>query len=120
MRIESVSISPCIQRQEDSGWKFSRGSIAEVRGWTIKITGDSGVVGLGYGHALATVSGHTEGVKAALDFLSSRITGRDTRDLRAIVAEMEAALVFNPSAKAWEHFSAAGCAIASRCPGWSR
>jgi L-alanine-DL-glutamate epimerase-like enolase superfamily enzyme len=100
MIIASVDVLPCVQRQEDAGWKFSRGRIAEVRGWTIRIASDCGIAGFGYGHALATVSGHAEGVKAGLDFLSPRIVGRDTRDLRGIVASLDAAIVFNPSAKA--------------------
>lgn len=100
MKITTVSIEPCVQRQTDAGWKFARSAIPEVRGWTIKIADESGAVGIGYGHALAVVSGHTAGVKAALDFLAPQIEGRNTGDLKSIVADLDAALIYNPSAKA--------------------
>jgi L-alanine-DL-glutamate epimerase-like enolase superfamily enzyme len=100
MRIAAVSIEPCIQRQQDASWKFARAAVPEVRGWTIRITSDGGSTGLGYGHALAAVSGHPAGVGAALELLKHRLLGRDAGDLAAIVADLDSAVVFNPSAKA--------------------
>lgn len=100
MKIANAVIEPCVQRQEDTGWKFARSAVPEVRGWTIRLTSENGVEGIGYGHALAVVTGHTAGVGAALEFLKGRLIGRDTADLAAIVADLDAAVVFNPSAKA--------------------
>lgn len=100
MKIASVAFQPCVQRQEDTAWKFARAAIPEVRGWTIRIVADNGVTGFGYGHALAVVTGHAAGVGAALELLGPRLVGRDTVDLAAIVADLDAAVVYNPSAKA--------------------
>ena len=100
MKIEAVTATSCIQRQQDTEWSFARGAVPEVRGWTIAITAASGHTGIGYGHALPQVTGHAAGVKAALDFLAPKLVGRDTDELKAIVAEMDAVLVYNPSAKA--------------------
>ncbi len=100
MKISAVSFEPCVQRQQDTDWKFARAAIPEVRGWTIRITGENGTTGIGYGHALAAVTGHAAGVGAALDLLEARLIGRDTDDLAGLVAELDAAVVYNPSAKA--------------------
>ncbi len=58
MKISAVTFEPCVQRQQDTDWKFARAAIPEVRGWTIRITGENGITGIGYGHALAAVTGH--------------------------------------------------------------
>ncbi len=100
MKIATVTFEPCVQRQEDTAWKFARASIPEVRGWTIRIGSDDGVTGIGYGHALAAVTGHAAGVGAALELLKPRLIGRDTADLAALVAELDTTVVYNPSAKA--------------------
>ena len=100
MKIASYSVVPCVQRQQDTAWTFARAAIPEVRGWTITVTDEGGATGIGYGHALAVVTGHTSGVKAALDFLGPRVVGRDTEELKAIIADLDAAVVYNPSAKA--------------------
>ena len=100
MKIEAITFEPCIQRQEDTSWKFARAAVPEVRGWTIRITDAGGTIGCGYGHALPVVTGSYEGTKSGLDFLKPRIVGRDTADLADIVADMDASLVYNPGAKA--------------------
>ncbi len=100
MKIAAIAFEPCVQRQQDTAWTFARAAIPEVRGWTIRITSDSGITGLGYGHALAVVTGHAAGVGAALEFLKPRLIGRDLADLAALVADLDAAVVYHPSAKA--------------------
>lgn len=100
MKIAAVTFEPCIQRQQDTAWKFARASIPETRGWTIRIVSDCGIIGLGYGHALAAVTGHAAGVGAALELLGPRLIGGDTADLAGLVADLDAAVVYNPSAKA--------------------
>ena len=72
MTIISAEAKPCVQRQSDAGWTFARAAVPDIRGWTIILTGDAGHTGLGYGHALPTVTAHGEGTKAALDFLLPR------------------------------------------------
>jgi L-alanine-DL-glutamate epimerase-like enolase superfamily enzyme len=84
----------------DTEWSFARGTVPELRGWTLVVTDESGTVGLGYGHALPTVSAHGEGVKAALDFLTPRLVGRDPTQVAAIMEEIDGALAASTSAKA--------------------
>jgi L-alanine-DL-glutamate epimerase-like enolase superfamily enzyme len=100
MTIVSAEAKPCVQRQSDAGWTFARAAVPDVRGWTIILTDDEGRTGLGYGHALPTVTAHGEGTKAALDFLLPKLVGRDGADIAAIMTEIDMALALAPAAKA--------------------
>jgi L-Ala-D/L-Glu epimerase len=100
MTIVSAAAKPCVQRQSDAGWTFARAGVPDVRGWTITLTDDSGHIGLGYGHALPTVTAHSEGTKAALDFLLPKLIGRDGADIASIMEEIDVALALAPAAKA--------------------
>jgi L-Ala-D/L-Glu epimerase len=100
MRIISAAAKPCVQQLADPGWTFARGKVPELNGWTILLTGDDGTVGLGYVNALPIVTTHGAGAKAACDFLLPRLVGRDPFGIAEIMAEVEAALAFQPSVKA--------------------
>lgn len=100
MKIVAADLKPCVQRQADPNWTFARGRIPELQGWTVMLTDEVGTVGLGYGHALPSVSTHGEGAKAAFAFLLPRLVGRDPRAIAEIMDEVEAALAFQPSVKA--------------------
>jgi L-alanine-DL-glutamate epimerase-like enolase superfamily enzyme len=100
MTIISAEAKPCVQRQSDAGWTFARAAIPDIRGWTIILTDDAGRTGLGYGHALPTVTANSETTKAALDFLLPKLIGRDGSDIAAIVHEVDVALAAAPAAKA--------------------
>jgi L-alanine-DL-glutamate epimerase-like enolase superfamily enzyme len=100
MPIVSAETKPCVQRQSDAGWTFARAAVPDIRGWTIILTDDAGRVGLGYGHALPTVTANSEGTKAALDFLLPRLIGRDGAEIAAIMEEVDLALALAPAAKA--------------------
>ena len=100
MTIVSAETKPCVQRQSDAGWTFARAAVPDIRGWTIVLTDDAGRIGLGYGHALPTVTANSETTKAALDFLLPRLIGRDGADIAAIMEEVDIALALAPAAKA--------------------
>jgi L-alanine-DL-glutamate epimerase-like enolase superfamily enzyme len=100
MRITSAEAKACVQRLADPGWTFARGKVPELNGWTILLTGDDGTIGLGYVNALPIVTTHGAGAKAACDFLLPRLVGRDPFAIADIMAEVEAALTFQPSVKA--------------------
>jgi L-alanine-DL-glutamate epimerase-like enolase superfamily enzyme len=100
MRITSAEAKACVQRLADPGWTFARGKVPELNGWTILLTGDDGTIGLGYVNALPIVTTHGAGAKAACDFLLPRLVGRDPFAIADIMAEVEAALAFQPSVKA--------------------
>lgn len=100
MGIVSTEILACFQKLGDTTWTFARGPVPELRGWILRLTDDSGLVGLGYCHAMPTVSTHGEGAKAALDYLVPRLVGRESFSIAEIMQEVEHALAFQPSVKA--------------------
>lgn len=72
----------------------------ELPGWIVGLSDEDGHVGLGYAHAVAAITTHGEGAKAALDFLCPRLVGRDAADINAIMDDVEVVLAGQPSAKA--------------------
>ena len=100
MTIVSAETKPCVQRQSDAGWTFARAAVPDIRGWIVVLTDDAGRIGLGYGHALPTVTANSETTKAALDFLLPTLIGRDGTDIAAIMQEVDVALAAAPAAKA--------------------
>jgi L-alanine-DL-glutamate epimerase-like enolase superfamily enzyme len=100
MGIVSTEISPCFQKLGDTTWTFARGPVPELRGWILQLTDDAGHVGLGYCHAMPTVSTDGEGAKAGLDYLVPRLIGRDPFAIAETMQDVENALAFQPSVKA--------------------
>lgn len=100
MGIVSTEILPCIQRLSNPRWAFVRGPLQELRGWTLRLADESGHVGLGYCHAMPTISTDGEGARTGLDFLLPRLIGRDPSAIAEIMREVENALAFQPSVKA--------------------
>jgi L-alanine-DL-glutamate epimerase-like enolase superfamily enzyme len=100
MGIASTEILPCVQKLSDQRWTFVRGPVQELQGWTLRLTDESGQTGLGYCHALPTVSTNGEGARAGLDFLVPRLVGRDPFAIAEIMQDVENALAFQPSVKA--------------------
>ena len=52
LAIDTVTLTPCIQRQQDPTWQFSRGGIPQIQGWIVTLTSTSGEQG--WGHVLTT------------------------------------------------------------------
>lgn len=50
LTIESVKLTPCVQRQQDPTWKFARGGIPQIQGWIVTLVSPSGEQG--WGHVL--------------------------------------------------------------------
>lgn len=92
MAIVKVELKPCVQRQADTEWTFTRGRVSDVRGWIVILTDDAGITGLGYGHALPTVSTNSETARAGLEFLLPRLIGRDPRSILDIMSDLDRAL----------------------------
>jgi L-alanine-DL-glutamate epimerase-like enolase superfamily enzyme len=92
MAIVKAELKPCVQRQADTEWSFTRGRVSELRGWIVLLTDDAGTTGLGYGHALPTVSTNSEAARAGLEFLLPRLIGRDPRAIAAIMPDLDRAL----------------------------
>lgn len=84
--IESVSYTPCIQRQQDPTWKFARGGIPQIHGWIVTLTARDGTQG--WGHVLATpVAGpDVARTQAALEMAAALVPGQNALDQQALHA----------------------------------
>lgn len=100
MTVIAYEIVPCVQRQEDPTWTFARAKVPELRGWTLVLRDSEGVTGLGYAHAIPSITADSEGARAALEHMRPYVLGRDALDIAAVMDGIERALAFNASAKA--------------------
>lgn len=100
MKIVDATIRPCTQRLRDANWKFSRARIPSIEGHVLELRDEDGHVGLGYAHAIPTISAHGEGVRAGLEWSLPLIKGRRIDEIGAIIDELDAKLAFNVSVKA--------------------
>ncbi len=100
MKIVTVELRPCTQRQADAGWTFARATVPELQGWVIALTDEDGITGLGYAHAIPAITTHGAGAEAALHFFRPMLLGRDPADLAGIMDHVEAVLAGNRSVKA--------------------
>lgn len=100
MKIASFQIEPCTQGLADPQWKFARAQVPRLEGWVLRLRDDDGHEGLGYCHAIPAISTHGAGAEAALAFLAPRLVGRPVDDLAGILEDIDAALAYQPTAKA--------------------
>lgn len=89
--IETVTLTPCDQRQQDPGWKFARGGIPQIQGWIVTLTSASGVQG--WGHVLTTPIAQPDGVRTrrVLDEAAQAVQGCDAlqqEPLHALLREI--------------------------------
>lgn len=99
-KITSFELKHCNQRQHDQSWTFARATVPELPGWIVILSDDEGDVGVGYAHAIASITTHGEGAKAALELLCPRLIGKDSLNIAVIMDDVEVALAGQPSAKA--------------------
>ncbi|CAM4374007.1 Mandelate racemase/muconate lactonizing enzyme C-terminal domain-containing protein [Bordetella tumbae] len=90
MIIESATYTPCLQRQEDPSWRFSRGGIPQILGWIVTLTSRSGEQG--WGHVLTTPIANPDAARteSALKAALPLVVGHrplDQQQLHAVLAE---------------------------------
>lgn len=100
MIVVAAAYFSCRQALKDSTWKFARAQVAELDGWVVRLTDETGVEGLGYCHAIPAISTHGAGAQAGLAFLVPTLIGRRLDDLAVILDELDLALAFQPTVKA--------------------
>lgn len=100
MKITSVDIQSCEQRMGDPSWKFARATVPRLEGQLLILRDDQGHEGLGYAHAIPSITNHGEGAKTSLQWLRPHLLGRDPRDIGPLMDEIDVRLAFNTSVKA--------------------
>ena len=100
MQITEVTVRPCTQRMRDAQWKFARAAVPAIEGQLLVLQDDAGNVGLGYAHAIPSITTHGAGARSALELLAPLLRGRSSADLAGIMEEVERTLAGQHSVKA--------------------
>jgi L-alanine-DL-glutamate epimerase-like enolase superfamily enzyme len=100
MIVEQFDILPCNMPQEDPGWRFSIHANRISKGWLVRLTTDSGVVGYGYASATRHMGASAEGLKGALEAFANVVIGTDPFNIEATLAGLDQELTGIYQAKA--------------------
>ncbi len=100
MIIEQFDVLPCNMPQEDPEWRFSIHANRISRGWLVRLTSDTGVVGYGYASATRHMGASAEGLKGALEAFADIVIGNDPFNIEAILAALDKELTGINQAKA--------------------
>jgi L-alanine-DL-glutamate epimerase-like enolase superfamily enzyme len=106
MKIAEVRIDASVLEKHDPEWRFALAASPQSQGWVCSIIAEDGTVGYGYGSAMAHYGAPLESVKANLDRFVKLIVGKDSRQIAAILHELDQNVVGNNQAK-----SAIDCAL---------
>ncbi len=74
----------------DPDWRFVRGSIPSIAGYTVEVVDDQGRCGYGYFRAMPPATPPLEALKASFDQLAQAVVGADERGIHAIMDRMHA------------------------------
>ncbi len=100
MIVEQFDVLPCNMPQVDPGWRFSIHANRISKGWLVRLTTDTGVVGVGYASATRHMGASAEGLKGALVAFSHVVIGNDPFNIEAILAALDQELTGIYQAKA--------------------
>jgi L-alanine-DL-glutamate epimerase-like enolase superfamily enzyme len=99
MKIVDVRISESILPKKDKDWKFALGANPATEGWIVAIRAEDGTTGYGYASTMNHYGAPHEAVKGALDRLSKRLVGRDSREIVSILDDLDEVMMGNNQAK---------------------
>jgi L-alanine-DL-glutamate epimerase-like enolase superfamily enzyme len=100
MKIVDVRIEESILPKKDKDWKFALAANPATEGWIVSIGAEDGTIGYGYASTMNHYGAPHEAVKGALDRLCKRLIGRDSRQIAAILDDLDHAMEGNNQAKA--------------------
>lgn len=100
MRITRAEWTPCTQRLSDPSWKFARAQVTQLEGWVLTLQDEDGYEGLGYCHAIPSISTHGASAEAGLAFLAPRLVGHYVDELGALMDSTDTALAGQHTVKA--------------------
>jgi L-alanine-DL-glutamate epimerase-like enolase superfamily enzyme len=89
MKIAEVHIDPSVLPKQDKDWKFALAARGVSEGWIVSIRAEDGTVGYGYASTMAHIGAPHESVKVNLDRLTKFIIGRDSRQIAAILSDLD-------------------------------
>ena len=86
--------------KDDPEWRFALGASPEIRGFIIKVSADSGLVGLGYTSGASHMGSSLGGIRAALEEYTELLKGQDPFDTERLFGILDDTLSGNNEAKA--------------------
>ena len=100
MKIVDVKVHESLLPKQDKDWKFALAASGTSQGWVVAIRAEDGTTGYGYASSMAHYGAPHETVKGALDGLVKRLAGKDSRQIAAIMDDLDHAMIGNNQAKA--------------------
>jgi L-alanine-DL-glutamate epimerase-like enolase superfamily enzyme len=99
MKIVEVRVDESILAKQDKDWKFALAANSATEGWIVTIRAEDGTAGYGYASSMNHYGAPHEAVKGALDRLCKPLVGRDSREIAAILNDLDHAMMGNNQAK---------------------
>lgn len=100
MKITDVVIHPSILPKIDKEWAFALAANPQSEGLIVTIVAEDGSVGYGYGSSMPHYGAPLGSVQANLENFRKRLIGKDSRQIAAIMSDLDRAVVGNNQAKA--------------------
>jgi L-Ala-D/L-Glu epimerase len=99
MKIIEARVEESVLPKKDKDWKFALAANPATEGWIVSIGTEDGTVGYGYASTMNHYGAPHEAVKGALDRLTKRLIGRDSREIASILDDLDEAMMGNNQAK---------------------
>jgi L-alanine-DL-glutamate epimerase-like enolase superfamily enzyme len=99
MKIVDVRVEESILPKKDKDWKFALAANPATEGWVVSIQAEDGTIGYGYASTMNHYGAPHEAVKGALDRLGKRLIGRDSRQIAALLDDLDHFMHGNNQAK---------------------
>jgi L-Ala-D/L-Glu epimerase len=99
MKIVDVRVEESILSKKDKDWKFALAANPTTEGWIVSVRTEDGAVGYGYASTMNHYGAPHAAVKGALDRLCKPLIGRDSRQIAALLDELDQVMEGNNQAK---------------------
>lgn len=100
MKIAAVRMAPSVLPKTDKEWRFALAARSQSEGIIVTIVAEDGAVGYGYGQGAPHYGTNLAAVKANIDDFKARMVGQDSRNIAAIMRDLERSITGNNQAKA--------------------
>ena len=100
MKIADVRMASSVLPKTDKEWRFALAARSQSEGVIVTIHAEDGTIGYGYGQGAPHYGTTLAAVKANVEDFKTRLVGKDSRNIAAIMRELEHSITGNNQSKA--------------------